>query len=84
MKCPTCGSLQVYPSRLRSVVERARAALSDKRPHRCHQCGWRQWLEVAVNAEEPETRPDDLRTGREAQPVSPKELDQLDPATPKP
>jgi hypothetical protein len=84
MNCPTCGSARVYPSRLRGIVERARQALTDKQPYRCHQCGWRQWRDVVIHPEGPDARPDDLRTGRGARPVSPKELDQLDPAAPQP
>lgn len=83
MNCPRCGSTRVYPSRLRGVVERAWEALTRKRPHRCHQCGWRKWRDVVVHPEAPEAHPDDLRTGRGAPPVSPRELDELDPATPK-
>ena len=84
MKCPTCGSPRVYPSRLRNLLERAREALTHKQPYRCHHCGWRKWRELFVQPEAPEAHPDDLRTGRGAPPVSPRELDELDPATPKP
>ena len=83
MKCPSCGSPRVYPSRLRGVVERVRAALTDKHPHRCHDCGWRKWRTMMVPADGPDAHPDDLRTGRGARPVSPNELDRLDPAAPK-
>ena len=82
MKCPSCGSSRVYASRLRGVVERVRVALTEKHPYRCHDCEWRNWRELEVHAEGPETHPDDLRTGRGARPVSPKDLDQLDPAAP--
>ena len=84
MKCPSCGSARVYPSRLRGVLERARAALTEKHPFRCHDCGWRKWRAMMVPAEAPDARPDDLRTGRGTSPVSRKDLDKLDPAAPKP
>ena len=85
MTCPACGSPRVYASRLRNLVERARAAVSEKQPYRCHACGWREWRELLLPSEGPETHPDDLRTGGDPSPVSPKDLDQLDPAlAPKP
>ena len=82
MNCPSCASPRVYASRLRGLVERARAALSEKHPHRCHDCGWRYWRELGLPTDGPETHPDDLRTGRGTRPVSSKDLDQLDPAAP--
>jgi hypothetical protein len=83
MKCPKCDSPRVYPSRLRGILERVRHRLTSKQPYRCHQCSWRRWREFVVHPDGPEAHPEDLRTGREAPPVSPKELDQLDPATPQ-
>lgn len=80
MKCPACGSLRVYPSRLRNAVEHLWEALTAKQPYRCHECGWRKWREVTVHPEGPDVRPEDLRTGRVLQPVTPTELDQLDPS----
>lgn len=84
MTCPTCGSPRVYPSRLRGMFERARRGLTNKQPHRCHQCGWRDWRELLFHMDAPDAGPDDLRTGRRAGPVSPNDLDQLDPATRQP
>lgn len=81
MTCPSCGSTRVYPSRLRNVLERVRQAVTDRQPYRCHACGWRDWREMQVHsAEEPEAKPEDLRTGTPPAPVSPAELDRLDPA----
>jgi hypothetical protein len=34
----------MHRSHARSVFERARKALSVKRPFRCDDCGWRGWL----------------------------------------
>lgn len=84
MQCPSCGSARVYPSRLRNVLERLRQKLTDRQPVRCHQCGWRRWREVMAPDEQPLVRPDDLRTGRQAIPVSSGELDRLDIADPQP
>jgi hypothetical protein len=79
MKCAACGSTRVYPSRLRNVYERMRQAVTGQQPYRCHDCNWRKWGAVKVHADgTPETRPDDLRTGRDTAPVKPTELDDLD------
>jgi hypothetical protein len=80
MKCASCGSTRVYPSRLRSSYERVRGALTGRLPHRCHECGWRKWAVLELpKSDESETRPDDLRTGHDTAPVKPTELDELDP-----
>ena len=80
MKCPRCASVRVYPSRLRSGVERLRQKLTDRQPYRCHECGWRKWREVEFLAPNPDVKPEDLRAGHEGAPLSQKEVDQLDPA----
>jgi hypothetical protein len=82
MKCPACGSARVYPSRVRNVIERLRQSLTTRQPHRCHECGWRKWRDVLHHPEGPDVRPDDLRTGRMPQPVTPAELEGLDPTSP--
>lgn len=79
MLCPDCASPRVYPSRPRNAFERLRQAFSSKEPHRCHACGWRQWVRAGQDAAGPEVRPDDLRTGRAVKPMSPTDLDRLDP-----
>jgi transposase-like protein len=83
MKCPACGSTRVYPSRLRSALERMRQRVTDKQPYRCHKCGWRRWRDIGTRIEGPDAGPADLRTGRRAAPVSQKDLDQLDPTPPR-
>jgi hypothetical protein len=70
----------VYPSRLRGTIERLRQKLTDRQPYRCHECGWRRWREVEFLGSNPDVHPEDLRIGREPQPVSPTDVDQLDPA----
>ena len=82
MKCPACESARVYPSHLRTVVERLRQLLTDKQPYRCHDCGWRKWRALQLGPDGPDVHPEDLRTGRAPQPVSDAEIDQLD-ATPR-
>ena len=79
MKCPRCASARVYPSRLRSGLERLRQKLTDKQPYRCHECSWRKWREVEFLSANPDVRPEDLRTGH-VLPLSNTEVDQLDPA----
>ena len=81
MKCPTCGSTRVFPSRLRNGIERLRQMVTDKQPYRCHACNWRKWREVEIHLDNEDVRPDDLRTGRTPKPVSPKDIDSLDTAS---
>lgn len=83
MDCPSCGSVRVYPSRLRNLVERLRQRMTDQQPVRCHDCGWRRWRDVTLHEGHAPVRPDDLRTGRAGRPVSPTELEQLDAAPPR-
>ncbi len=83
MTCPACQSPRVFPSRLRSGLERLRQMMTDKQPYRCHQCGWRKWQDVQVHPDSPDVVPDDLRIGRTPRPVSPSEFDELDPTSAK-
>jgi DNA-directed RNA polymerase subunit RPC12/RpoP len=78
MTCVACGSTRVFPSRLRNVLEHLRQKMTEKQPYRCHECGWRKWRDVQVHPESPDVTPEDLRTGRVTDLVSPGELDQLD------
>lgn len=78
MKCPACGSTRVYPSRHRNALERLRQLWTERQPHRCHQCGWRKWLDIHVHEEGSDVQPEDLRTGRSPRPVTQSELDRLD------
>jgi transcriptional regulator NrdR family protein len=82
MHCPTCQSSRVYPSRLRSTLERIRQRITERQPYRCHACNWRGWREVEFESASPsiDVTPEDLRTGRAATPLSSKDVDQLDPA----
>lgn len=44
LQCPTCGSGgAVHRSSARTWWERWRKRLTEKRPYRCHACGWRGW-----------------------------------------
>ena len=79
MKCPRCGSVRVYPSRLRNGFERFRQKVTDRQPYRCHECEWRDWREVEFLSTTPEVTPDDLRSGQQAG-LSTTEVDRLDPA----
>ena len=80
MTCPTCSSPRVYPSRLRGAGERFWQMLTEKQPHRCHECGWRAWRTVHIANNTPDVSPDDLRTGLVMEPVSATDLDSLDSA----
>lgn len=79
MKCPRCRSARVYPSKLRNDFERLRQKLTERQPYRCHECGWRKWREVEFLDSSPDVRPEDLRTGHDIDPLSSKDVDQLDP-----
>src|SRR5258708_538414 len=57
MKCPKCASARVYPSRLRSGLEKLRQKMTDRQPYRCHECGWRKWREVGILSANPDVRP---------------------------
>ena len=79
-KCPACGSSRVYLSRLRSPLERIHQFFTEKQPYRCHSCGWRRWRTVEIGGGgEPDTAPEDLRTGRGGVPVTEDDLERLDP-----
>jgi hypothetical protein len=84
MICPACCSTRLFPSRLRNALERFRQRMTEKQPYRCHDCGWRKWMEVRIHPDSPDVLPDDLRTGRRQGPVSPNELDQLDTPSSEP
>ena len=78
-KCPASGSTRIYPSRLRSVAERIRRALSEKQPYRCHACNHRGWYQIYVPLTEgPDAAPEDLRTGLSTRPITPDDIDNLD------
>ena len=79
MKCPSCDSTRVFPSRLKSFLEALRHRLTDRQPYRCHDCGQRRWLPIEIVPARPDVQPDDLRTGRPSNPVGRNELDPLDP-----
>jgi hypothetical protein len=54
--------------------------MTDRQPYRCHECNWRKWREVEFLSANPDVSPEDLRTGRDGQPLSTTDVDQLDPA----
>ncbi len=43
--CPKCNAEALHRSHAHSHLEEKRKQLSSKRPFRCHECGWRGWLE---------------------------------------
>lgn len=77
-RCPSCTSARIYPSRLRSRIERIRRALTDRQPYRCHACGARTWSVIDVPNDHTDASPDDLRTGVSAKPITTSEIDLLD------
>ena len=78
-KCPKCGSPRIHPSHVRSWLERARRAFTEKQPYRCHKCNFRAWYPIDVPIRHgPDERPADLRTDTTARPVTADDLDRLD------
>lgn len=78
-KCPACGSTRVYPSRHRSAGERLHQLFTEKRPYRCHECGWREWATIEINIPTaPDVEPASLGRPHADRPVAPDELDRLD------
>jgi lipopolysaccharide/colanic/teichoic acid biosynthesis glycosyltransferase len=60
-KCPACGEVTARRTRVNSLWERARRALSSKRPFRCENCRRRYWLEPThPRVEVPQARSVDL------------------------
>ena len=84
MTCPACQSTRVFPSRLRSPLERLRQMTTEKQPYRCHDCDWRKWRDVQIHPDSPDVDPDDLRIRRASRPMAPHELDELDPTSAEP
>jgi len=42
--CPSCHSYAIYRSKPRGL-ERLKEYVTTERPYRCHDCGWRGWVE---------------------------------------
>lgn len=78
-RCPKCGSTRVYPSRHRGAAERLHQAFTEKRPYRCHNCGWREWARYEVRIpHQADIDPHALRRPRPERPLSGDELDRMD------
>ena len=45
LTCPSCSLMTVHRSRTRTMSARVRRYFTSARPHRCHHCGWRSWIE---------------------------------------
>jgi hypothetical protein len=78
--CPKCGSHRVRPSRVRSLVERIRRAVTERQPYRCHGCNYRAWYVIQLpNAAKPDKQPADLQSSKaNCKPLTTADLDQLD------
>lgn len=78
-KCPACGSTRVYPSRHRSTGERLHQIFTEKRPYRCHECGWRAWASIEVHIPpQPDIDPQSLGRPHAERPLASEEMDSLD------
>ncbi len=78
--CPSCGSSNVYPSRLETVGERVRRFLTRKRPQRCHACDWRGWSLSGWDTVGRSRGFEHPPGVRQSASLSLEELDDLDPA----
>ncbi len=59
--CPMCGSTRLSRSRTRSVTEHIHRSVTQRRLHRCLECGWRGWaMPLAELREEWAPRADEL------------------------
>ena len=63
LPCPLCSSMAVYRSRTRSTSARVRKRFTNARPHRCHDCGWRGWIEESEGPESGPMLPTESRRG---------------------
>jgi len=43
--CPKCNMAALYRSHTHTTLEEKRKQYGAKRPYRCHECGWRGWIE---------------------------------------
>ena len=69
----------MYPSRVRSLIERIWRAFTEKQPCRCHACNYRGWYPIDVPiVHGPDAQPENLRTGRRSRPLTADDLDRLD------
>ncbi len=46
--CQACGAMALNRSHTRTGPERLRRKLTQKRPYRCQECGWRGWRDTAT------------------------------------
>ena len=50
--CSSCDCGSVRRSRVSGPFEHLRRQFTEKRPYRCHECGWRGWIDVIDEFEE--------------------------------
>jgi hypothetical protein len=51
--CPECHSDRIHRSRARNTWEAWRKRLTRGLPFRCHLCGWRGWMDAALDFADP-------------------------------
>ena len=89
--CPECHSDRIHRSRARNTWEAWRKRLTRSVPFRCHLCGWRGWMDAALDFADPASdgssslRGSHLLRAMELKRVSPDDLDRFAtvPATPR-
>lgn len=60
--CPECKSNRVHRSHARNLWEKVQKRFTTRRLFRCHDCGWRGWLETG-RAQPVISRVDSMRLG---------------------
>lgn len=84
--CPECHSDRIHGSRARNTWEAWRKRLTRSLPFRCHLCGWRGWMDAALDFADHAASGSSSRRGSHLlNKVSPDDLDRPDmvPALPR-
>jgi hypothetical protein len=84
--CPECHSDRIHRSRARNTWEAWRKRLTRSVPFRCHLCGWRGWMDAALDfidhgaIRSSSLQGSHLLRAGELNKVSPDDIERLDPA----
>lgn len=48
LPCPVCSTYHFYRSSIKNLVEKIRTLIFFQKPYRCHECGYRGWIQVPI------------------------------------
>ena len=48
LPCPVCSNNQFFQSSNRNFFEKIRTIIFFKKPYRCHECGYRGWIQLPI------------------------------------